>query len=134
MIKKLANISLILLLSVTFITIEAKSRTEKLQKALQKADKRIEKLDGISKNDLMNLIEYLEFYASWYAAVTPAAAGLREALSPDASTFVQKMKKYAKPLQKKTDRRLMGSSRLSEEGKTFYKNVLQVLRKKITDS
>jgi hypothetical protein len=110
--------------------IESKSRSEKYEKIVHKAYKQIKKL-SLSQEDLEHLAEYLEFYASWYAAVTPASAELRESLPPRALEFVEKIKKIANPLERKADRRLMGASRLSAEGKLFYKQVIEALQRKL---
>jgi len=102
----------------------------KLASALHKARKEVSKL-FLTKDDLAHLSEYFEFYASWYAAVTPASNELRESLCKQALDFIKKIKKIAKPLERKPDRRLMGASRLSDDGKIFYKKVTDMLKRKI---
>ncbi len=102
----------------------------KLERALHLARKEINRL-FLTRSELEHLTEYLEFYASWYAAVTPASAELRNSLSKQALDFIAKIKKIAKPLERKPDRRLMGASRLSDDGKKFYQKIIEELQKKL---
>jgi hypothetical protein len=111
-------------------SVENKQPSAKFEKALHHARKEIKRLH-IKHGDLEHLAEYLEFYASWYAPVTPASLELRSSLSKKALDFIEKIKKIAKPLERKQDRRLLGASRLSEEGKLFYQKVIEALKKKL---
>ena len=98
-----------------------------LAAALCKARKEVAKL-SLQQDDREHLAEYFAFYASWYAAVTPAPLQLYESLPEQALRFIKKIKHIAEPLLKKNDRRLIGASRLTDAGKEFYTCVIKMLR------
>ncbi|MBY0110167.1 MAG: hypothetical protein K2X90_03595 [Candidatus Babeliaceae bacterium] len=108
----------------------AQNSAEKLTIALNKAYEEIRRLE-IKNDDLKHLSEYFEFYASWYAPVTPATKELYDSLSKQALDLIEKIKNIAKPLERNHNRRLMGASRLSDEGKFFYKKIIAALRCKL---
>ncbi len=98
--------------------------------ALEQVKKELEHLQ-ITTSELSHLGEYLEFYASWYAAVTPASKELCDSLPQQALRFVERLKQLARPFEVKTDRRRLGSSKLSENGWRFYQQVIKMVQKKI---
>jgi hypothetical protein len=104
--------------------------SERYWKAWQDANSELQNL-SLRQQDMRHLIEYMEYYSSWYAAVTPASAELTYSLPHQALDFVARIKQIVKPLEKKPDRRdrrLMGATRLSLEGKAFYRNFIQKLK------
>jgi len=101
--------------------------SERYWKAWQDANSELQNL-SLRQQDMRHLIEYMEYYSSWYAAVTPASAELTYSLPHQALDFVARIKQIVKPLEKKPDRRLMGATRLSLEGRAFYKNFIQTLK------
>lgn len=107
-----------------------KKPSEKFKKALAHAKKEIKQLH-LYRDDLKHLIEYIEFYTSWYQAVTPAPRDLYDSLSDEAHEFVEELKTIAKVFERKPKPFLMGATRLNPEGKIFYQRVLKSLRKKL---
>lgn len=113
-----------------FLCIEARAEkgfSKKYQTSWVQATARARRL-SLRPDDATNLIEYMEYYSSWYAGVTPAPVALYEKLSPQAEKFIKDIKQIVKPLERKPNRRLMGGTRLSNEGRTFYKNFIYFLR------
>lgn len=107
----------------------ANPASTKYQAALNKAQQALQDLN-VADDDLQNLIEYMEYYASWYASVTPAPVVLKQTLSPASLAFIEQVKNIAKPFERAADRRRLGSSRLTQEGKSLYKWVINSLKKK----
>lgn len=83
---------------------------------------------SLTDQDRKHLAEYIEFFTSWYAPVTPASITLHNSLPQQALAFVEKLKKIAKPFERKKPRGYMGASRLTDEGKLFYQKVIAMLK------
>ncbi len=128
-------VSLWLFLPWEAFDLDAKSNfSKKYTRAFTQACQNIAIL-SVSKKELAHLIEYVEFFSSWYAPLTLVSNALHGTLSIQSLQFIEDLKALAKNLERKPDKlRSMGSSKLSVEGRIFYENVLHVLRDKYLES
>lgn len=82
-------------------------------------------------NEFPKLVEYLNFFRSWYQSVSPAPQSLLESLSPDAQRYVQTLKDIAQkhgfvqPYSNDQAVARTGTSRLSADGEKFYTNIIE---------
>ncbi len=92
--------------------------------AFNKVDKY---LASATEADRNKLVKYLGFYRSWYQAVTPAPQDLYNQLSRKAKKLAASIKEIAKEftIQSKS---LIGSSKLTKDGVTFYTEVINRLQ------
>ena len=108
---------------------QTQMNSQTYSRALEQAQELIDELD-LDPADFQHMIEFIEFYLSWYAPVTPAPYTLRESLSPTACTFIDELKAITKVFECTTPTKRLGASRLSQEGKNFYNEILEILREK----
>ncbi|MGC2310739.1 MAG: hypothetical protein WA432_03910 [Candidatus Babeliaceae bacterium] len=116
------------------ISLNDDSQKMDLETALIQADNLIDHyLKNATMPEAKNMLAYLAFYRSWYQSVTPAPADIYDALSPNDFTFIEKLKETAKPFIEKP-RPMPGASRLSQQGNTFYQQVIDNLKNKVQSS
>jgi len=84
------------------------------------------------------LIDYLQYYRSWYQAVTPAPRSLVEQLSSDALLYVKNLQSAVNEFALVSpaiagSRGQIGASTLSPEGERFYQKVIAMTREQLID-
>ena len=80
--------------------------------------------------DQANLIQYLNYYRSWYQAVTPAPRALVESLSPAAVIFIDQLRAIAEQFITTPEQR-PGASKLSAAGNCFYQKIILLTKSQL---
>lgn len=125
----------LIVISVCFIAtssfIMAKSALENALGEAQNALKTY-KATNPSSADKADVAEYLTYYRSWYQAVRPASVELIERIKANQATqtYIDMLKLIVKKyrfVQRPSG--LMGASKLSSDGNTFYQEVINSAQK-----
>ena len=89
---------------------------------------------SVDHTELQKLVAYLDYYKSWYLALTPAPLDLVHSLKPESIQVIDYIKELATPFVRNTPKKLMGASRLTAEGNHFYKELSLFAQKLATDN
>lgn len=103
---------------------------------------------NVPVGDHENLINFLQFYKSWYQAVTPAPINLIIQLSPQAMAYVNSLKRIAEQAgfvvlrepafshwpKGKDSFAQAGRSKLKPIGDTFYQAVIKITKQQLQNN
>jgi hypothetical protein len=134
---KFAYIKSILVLSYLTICVTTQTNPDisqlQIQRALMTAQQALNVYQrNAPEQEYALLYEYMQYYRSWYQAVTPAPIQLVEQLSPAALKFIAQLKYAAQPFTR-APRNMPGSSRLTAQGEQFFQAVVQMVRSQLLD-